>query len=252
MKKLNFKIVILLVAVVAVIAAVAIIKNEPEDYASAYEKTNVLTSYTMDVSTIVTVNDSGNIKQSTIDQNVAVENKGKSTMRYKVTSDSTSADLSTGKVIEESSSYIYYNKKYYQSYPGVNYTTLTDALSALENITSFTNIIAFAPDKMYNAVTVEEKGRTVFEYQVDYKDVSPYIQSTLTNAIGVFEDGNFKMESIWASATVKRGLVRERSFYIEYTDGEEKSVMVEVYTTLTDTSATVEIPDESKYVSITG
>lgn len=252
MKKVNLKIVIVAVLLIAAVIVGVVLLNMPKDYQSAYEKTNALTSYEMDITTIVTIEDENDTKQSVIEQSVKVYNKGKSSMRYNVSTHASSTEFSSGSVVEEDSSYMYHNGKYYQSYPGVKYKNAADSMAALENITALTNIITFAPDKMYNVTKEANDGKVVYEYGVDYADTSAYVKSTLENAVGVFDEGNFKLDSMWASATVEKDYVTERDFGIVYADGEEKSVTVEIYTKLVDTDASVEIPDESKYVSITG
>lgn len=252
MKKINLKLAAVVAVVIAILIIIGVVvKNMPENYSAAYEKTNALESYNVSISTIVSIKDGEGEKQSCIDQTLRVENKGKKNMRYEVTTDATSTDMVTGQITSQTNTYLYNNEKYYYTYPGVRYKSPTGLDAATDNIKNLTNVIAFSPEQMKNVKTSNTKDGTVYEYGVDFAATSAYIKSTIENAIYLFEDGNFKLDTVGAAAVVSDGYVTEREFYVTYVAEGGKSVTVEVYTSLVNTHETVAPPDEREFADIT-
>ena len=117
-------------------------------YKEAYENTDKLKSYTMEISTIATMTDSEGTKQSVVDQVVKVQNKGKNSMIYSVESKANSYDSLSGETVNEENGYIYCNGFYYYDYPGVKYKGPADFEAANLNITNLSRVISFPFEKI--------------------------------------------------------------------------------------------------------
>ena len=221
------------------------------DYNKANEKTSSMTDYAMDISTIVTIEDGDSKKQSAIDQTVAVNNKGKKDMIYKVGTVATSADIVTGDVESQENSYMYYGNCYYYTYPGVRYKSTATHEQALENIDNLTNVITFSEDEMLVTGTDTTEEGEVISYQVDYEDTSLYVKSLLENAATAFEGVSFSPVDMIASTSFDKNSIVSRELYVEYAAEGDKRITIEIYVTYSDAAA-VEKPDKSKYASIEG
>lgn len=221
------------------------------DYDKANEKTADMTDYRMTISTIVTIEDATDIRQSAINQNVSVNNKGKSDMIYSVQTSATSTDVTAGKVVTEENSYIFYNNSYYYTYPGVRYKSATAFDMALANIENLSNVITFSEDEMINPERESADGGNVATFLVNYEDTSAFVKAILENAAANFDGVTFSPEDIGASCTVKDGAVTARELYICYAAATGERITVEIYVDYESAEA-VEVPDESKYVNIEG
>lgn len=219
------------------------------DYEKAYDKTKALSSYEMEVSTIVTVNNSGAVRQTAVSQNIEAYKIGDDSMRYTVRTKSTSVDEGGREDSSTVSEYTYCDGNYYIAMPGVKYVSRTDFDSALKNITDLTDIISLPYEKMYNTESDKADGEMVYKYDVEGEDISEYVLSLLQSAADSVEGETFKAENISASATVKGGYVTERAFTANYSSGGA-SFSVEVYTVLTNKRSRVDKPDESKYARV--
>lgn len=234
--------------VIIALAVLALGMIKGSDYSSAYERTKNLKNYTMNISTVVNLENNGNIKQTVIDQTVRVKNKGSDKMIYQVETLSTSTDAATGKVVSEENSYIYKNEKYYYSYPGVKYFGTAEKDKALSNVENISDVISFPYDKMYNVT--EDDGE--YSFQVENADISQHVNAMIDFAVGQFENVNFTFDGINVTATVKDKYITDRSFLLNYTSGEGQKITIEVYTTLLDKNPAIEDVDESKYVNMMG
>lgn len=248
MKKIGLIFIVLAVIVILAIRFM----GGGADYDKANEEAKSLKSYRETISTVVTIEDNGNVRQSAVDQIVDVANKGKKSMIYNVATTATSTDMATGEVKTEENSYMFYNNNYYYSYPGVRYKSPVAHDMALSNINNLTDVITFSSDEMINTYTEEADGDTVFYYQVNYENVSAFVKGVLENAIASFEGVNFSPVDMNASATVREGAVCARDLYVEYASQSGQKVTVEIYTELTGDVPEIEKPDESKYLNIAG
>ncbi len=221
------------------------------DYNAAEEKTQSMTDYTMNISTIITIEGNGGIKQSAIEQVVRVNNKGKKTMIYDVETKATSTDVATGEIVEEINSYMYSSDSYYYAYPGVRYKSAVDFDMALSNIESLTDVITFSEDEMIDVQREKEDGEEVLQYQVNYADTSPFVKGVLENAAATFDGLSFSPSEVGASAVIADNKVKGRELYIVYGAETGEKISVEIYTEYTEPEK-LEKPDESKYVNIMG
>lgn len=219
------------------------------DYEKAYDKTNALSSYEMEISTIVTVEAPDSLKQTVVTQNIEAYKIGDSSMRYTVKTDSSSFDESGNEDAATESEYTYCDGNYYISMPGVKYMSEIDFDSALKNITDLTNLISLPNEKMYNQVSEKNDGTMVYKYNVEGEDLSEYVLSLLQSAADSVEGASFKADDISGSAAVKGGYVTGRGFTAYYSS-DEASFSVEVYTKLTNKRSKVDKPDASKYAVI--
>lgn len=246
MKKRKIPFIPLVVIVVAVLIGFVAIKLLPgTSYSQAYENTKKLKNYTMGISTIVTLNDGEDTKQTYIDQVVKVNNKGKDNMVYRVETTATTTDENGGVVTEESS-YTYKNGNNYHSFPGVNYMMPTTKDLALETIRGLENVILVPYDKMVNVE--EEKG--VYTFEINPEDASDHIKAMMNFATGQFEDVNFFNDGLQVTATVEGKYITDRSFYLSYDTGEGQSFAIEVYAGITERKAEIEEIDESKFSKV--
>ncbi len=246
MKKNSKK--LLIVAIVAVIVIVTFIKLFSDTgYSAAYKNTENLKNYTMNISTIITVNDKEGSKQSAIDKVVKVNNKGKDNMVYTVETTSTTTDFD-GKVITEESFYAYKEGKYYNSLPGVNFKSPIDKASALKNLQGEVGIISVPYEKMVDCR--KENGEYVFE--ISQKDASERVNALISSASGQFENTNLSKDALEVTAKVKGKYITNRSFFLSYANNEGQNFVVEIYVDLEKTSADIAEIDDNKYVSIIG
>lgn len=249
-KKQNKSVFFALVAVVAVVIVIlTMCTGSSADYKKAYEKTNKLASYEMGVSTIITVSD-GEEKQIAIDQNIKVQNKNALDMIYEIKTVSTSTSVTNGNVVTEESSYIYNNEKYYYTLPGIKYSNITTRELAESNIDNSSNIISFADEIVKRGSSEKTDEGVVYYYTVDYRDASAYVKAVQEQAIGIVGEGVFTTTEATGSALVKDGYVTERALYIECENEFGDSIILEFATSLIDTEASVEKPDDSKYPEI--
>lgn len=243
------KIIIAVFSCVIIGAVLFFVFNNGSSYKKAYENTKNLKNYTMNISTTVTVTDGAEMKQSCIDQVLKVENKGDTDMIYSVESSAGTGDETAQK---EENSYIYYNNAYYYSYPGVKYKGPTERLLATENIEKLSSVILFEEDKIapYSAETNGDE--TFYTYQVSYDDVSDFVKAMLESAVNSFEGEKFSLSAMTAGSTEEKGFITAGEFYVEYRAESGNSIIIEIYTDLTDETAEIEKPDESKYANIYG
>lgn len=244
MKKKN-----LILIVFALVLMLSACRNS--DYDAANKKTQSMTDYTMKISTIITIEDNENIKQSIINQVLRVNAKGEAGMLYDVKTTATSTDMLTGEAVSEENSYMFYENSYYYTYPGVRYKSAAEYDMALSNIENLTDVISFSENKMLNVEWEEGDGESVINYQVNYADASPFVKSVLENAIATFEGLEFSPKDMSASARLKDNAVTGRELYICYEAMTGERVTIEIYTEY-DNAETIEKPDESKYVNIMG
>lgn len=244
MRKINF----LFIAFVFVLMLSAC---KSTDYNVAEENNRSMTDYTMNISTIITIEGNGGIKQSAIEQVVRVNNKGKKAMIYCVETTAASTDVATGEVVEEINSYTYSSDSYYYSYPGVRYKSAVDFDMALSNIENLTDVITFSEDEMINAQWEKEDGEEVLQYQVNYADTSPFVKGVLENAAATFDGLSFSPSEVGASAVIADNKVKSRELYIVYGAETGEKISVEIYTEYKEPEK-LEKPDESKYVNIMG
>lgn len=232
-----------------IFAMIGVLSSCGYDYERAYDKTRALSSYEMEINSIVTVNAWGSFRQTAVQQNIEVYKIGEDAMRYAVRTKSKSVDGDGNTEAESDSEYIYCDGDYYISMPGVKYISKTDFDSALKNINDLTNIISLPYEKMYNPESEKRDGKMVYRYDVEGEDISEHILSLMQSAADSVEGASFKAEDISAEATVKGGYVTERAFTANYAS-EEASFSIEVYTNLTNKRSRVNKPDASKYASV--
>ncbi len=217
------------------------------DYERADKKTRALESCSMNISTIVSIKRGAEEFESIIDQNLLVENKGRKDMRYEVVTNVTGTE-STGKRTSEESRYLYSDGMYYYTYPNnLKYKSSAEHDAAEVNIEKLMNVISFDFDKMYNLVETETEEGIVYEYGVDFADVSEHVKTMLQNALEVFEAGDFKMKSVGASATIAGEHVIKREFSLSYENEAGDGLTMDIYTELVSTKAKVEKPNEDEF-----
>lgn len=211
------------------------------------KRTERLDSFEMGISTIVNLSDENIMRQSVLDQVLTVKKRSGANMHYKVETTATISNGENGDVTVEENSYIYYKNNYYHSYPGVNYYGATNKESAENNLNNIKNIISFPYEKMYDIEKVDDN---VYSYKVDWKDASALLKATLQAAVNQFENSSFEMSDVSATIKVADGYVAEQSFFISYVGNNGEEIRMEIYTSLLDNEASVEVPDKNKYVSI--
>lgn len=238
-----------LILIVGVFVMTVALSSCGYNYEKAYEKTEALSSYEMEVSTIVTVNTPDSVKQTEVTQTIEVYKEGDAKMRYMVKTESASINEDGHREAESVSEYTYYDGKYYISMPGVKYASGTDFDSALKNITDLTGLISLPYEKMYNVDSCKVDGKMVYSYDVDGEDISEHVLSLLQSAADSVGEVGFAAKNISASASVKGGYVTDRAFEANY-EAEDISFTVEIYTKLVNKRARVNVPDASKYASI--
>ena len=258
MKKFKISKVLLIIIVLMCIAALIFASNirshdklQDMDYDKANEITKGFESYyDMTIDTILTLEDGESVKQNAISQNVEFDSD-----IYKVSTEATTTDVTTGAVSKQENSYMYYLGNYYYDYPGVKYTSPIGHDEAMANIENLTNIISFDYSDMVNLTKEydDENEYIVFNFTVGYDSVSDYVKSLLQSAAHTFENVNFKPVEISASATVnKASIVEKRELYVEYQGDDGERIVIEIYTSLSNDKPKLEVPDASKYVNIEG
>ncbi len=208
-----------------------------------------LTDYSMTISTFVTLEGKEDVKQSAIEQTVRVNSRGEEDMLYDVKTVATSTDMTTGDIVSEENSYMFYNDCYYYTYPGVRYKSPTKYDMALENIENLTDVITFEERDMLNAEWTESDEGERVEYQVDYKDTSPFVRGVLENAAATFDGLEFSPKDMSAAAIYEEDKVVARELFVCYEAMTGERIAVEIYVDYKNAEI-LEKPDEDKYVNI--
>lgn len=220
-------------------------------YDSINEKNGKMRDYTMAISTIVTMESAMGTKQSAVDQQVVVNNKGRKNMIYSVHTTATSTDSEKDEVVSEENSYLFFDECYYYSYPGVRYKNRTDYDLALANIENLTNVISFSEEEMIDVQLEESEKGEIRNFMVDYEDTSPFVKGVLENAAATFNGVKFSPTDVSASVTIDYNEIIARSFYISYEAATGESITVEIYVNY-DEAKELDEPDEDDYVNIAG
>ncbi|MGM9551091.1 MAG: hypothetical protein ACI3XA_02435 [Clostridia bacterium] len=239
-----------LILIIAVMAIEVVSNFRTLDYEKAYEKTEKMDSFEAVMSTIVTITEGSDTKQSVIDQTIKVKNRNKKNMIYSVYAKSTSTDSTTSEVVEDVSEYIYYKDNYYIAMPGVKYKSYCGYDAAKSNINNLVNAVTFPYEKMYNVRKYKEKGKMHYEYDVEYSDVSNHVLSALQSAVSGFEGVNFKVSEVIAEAAVDKKYVTERSLWVVYESDEGIEISLEITVQIKNTKVKLDAPDESKYAAL--
>lgn len=214
--------------------------NDPEAvYKKAYEKTEALKSYTIEIRTAVNATDNGVERSETTVQTVYASDVGGDEMIFKVDTKSLPEEPSGN-----DTSYTYYKNKYYISMPGVRYYSEADVASAQSTIENLTRIISLPYEKMYNVSETDG----VYAYDVEGEDLTQLVMALLQTTADSFGDKQFKAENISASASVADGYVKSRHFEAKYTGADGDGIFsVTIDTSLLKKSAEIEKPDIKKY-----
>ncbi|MBQ3110933.1 MAG: hypothetical protein IJC69_07315 [Clostridia bacterium] len=218
------------------------------DYDKANEITKGFKSYAMTIDTILTLDGKDGKKQNAMTQKIELDDS-----IYKVSTEVTTTDVTNGAVSMQENSYMYHLNNYYYDYPGVKYKSPITKAEAMANLTNLANIISFDYSQMADLTKeYDDKNKCVtFHFTIGYEDVSEHVKTLLQSAAQTFKGVNFKPVDIFASATVNDAkIVTERDLYIEYEGDGGESIVIEIYTSLAESSPHLTAPNDSEYVNI--